>query len=127
MRRRRIRVQPSKSAATLSFVMGIIFCFIGFIIIIPTFGPFGLLWTGIAVAITVSNFRAMKGQDSAAGRDIIIEDDDYGVLEEMGLQEARPAPSDAEQRLTELQNLYHKGLITRDEYDEKRAKVLEEL
>ena len=119
MRRRRIRVQPSKSAATLAFVMGIIFCLIGFIIVIPTFGPFGLLWTGIAVAITVSNYRAMKGQDSAAGRDIIIE--------EMGLQEARPAPSDAEQRLTELQNLYHKGLITRDEYDEKRAKVLEEL
>lgn len=127
MRRRRIRVRPSKSAATLSFVVGIIFCLVGFVIVLPTFGILGLPWTAIAVFITISNFRAMKGQDSAAGRDIFIEDDEYEMFDEAGFIEARTSPSDAEMRLLELQNLYNKGLITRDEYDEKRAKILEEL
>ena len=37
------------------------------------------------------------------------------------------APLDAEQRLTQLKRLYDKGLITKSEYDKKRAEILKGL
>jgi hypothetical protein len=38
-----------------------------------------------------------------------------------------PAAQDAEQRLLTLKRLYDKGLITKSEYEKKRADILKEL
>jgi hypothetical protein len=40
---------------------------------------------------------------------------------------AAPAPQDAEQRLLQLKRLYDKGLITKSEYEKKRADILKDL
>ncbi len=40
---------------------------------------------------------------------------------------AAPAPTDAEQRLVQLKHLYDKGLITKSEYDKKRAEIIKGL
>jgi len=40
---------------------------------------------------------------------------------------AAPAANDAEQRLSTLKRLYDKGLITKSEYDAKRAEILKGL
>lgn len=36
-------------------------------------------------------------------------------------------PSDSAMRLQELENLYHQGLITREEFENKRQEILDEL
>ena len=128
MRRRRVRVQPSKPAMYLSLFVGIIFVLVGIFIAIPTFGLFGIFWTLVAVGITATNVAPLFGKEGHT-RQIIIEDEYEDLTDDPDLIDPHsiPYPSDAEQRLQELQNLYNKGLITRDEYDEKRAKILEEL
>ena len=131
MRRRRVRVQPSKPAMILSLCVGIIFVLVGIFIAIPTFGLFGIFWTLVAVFITVGNVAPMFGKEGHT-RQIIIEDEYEDLTDDPDLLDpntsaSAPYASDAEQRLQELQNLYTKGLITRDEYDEKRAEILKEL
>ena len=120
MRRRRVRVQPSKPAMILSLVVGILFVLIGIFVVIPNFGLFGFFWTMIAVGITAVNAGPLFGKETHT-RQIIIEDDSDDTAY------TSPPVSDAEQRLTELQTLYNKGLITRDEYDAKRAEIIEKL
>ncbi|HEY3394080.1 MAG TPA: hypothetical protein VGK58_15310 [Lacipirellulaceae bacterium] len=49
----RIRVKPSRSQAALAMVVGIAFVGFGLFVGIPTFGVFGIVWTLVAVAMTV--------------------------------------------------------------------------
>ena len=72
-RNRRMTYRPSKSQAVFGGVVGILFVLIGLFVAIPTFGPFGILWTLIAVGITGMNFyqalaRAMWAPRSASKR-----------------------------------------------------------
>lgn len=121
MRRRRMRYQPSKWQSIFSGVVGVIFCLIGVVLVIPSFGPFGLFWTGIALVITVSSFAAAAGKGSMMGSYVIDEEE----LEEEPVD--RGEPQSAEERLRELQKLYDSSLITAEEYEEKRRRILEEL
>ena len=57
MARKRIKVKPSKGQSTFSFIVGIIFCGIGLFVVIPQFGPFGILWTLVAAFATFANFK----------------------------------------------------------------------
>lgn len=122
--RRRVRVRPSRPASILSLLVGIVFCLLGILVFIPSSGLFGVLWTLVAAGITVVNALPLFSSKEGYTREIVIDesDDPYTA----GLPASQPA-SDAEQRLRALQDLYTKGLITRDEYDEKRARILEEL
>lgn len=52
---RKIRVKPSKGQSFLGLMIGIIFIVLGFTIVIPKAGLFGLLWTGFALMITIIN------------------------------------------------------------------------
>lgn len=122
--RRRVRVRPSRPASILFLLVGIVFCLLGIFVIIPSAGLFGVFWTLVAAGITVVNALPLFSSKEGYTREIVIDesDDPYTA----GLPASQPA-SDAEQRLRALQDLYTKGLITRDEYDEKRARILEEL
>ena len=114
MRRRRVTYRPSKSQAVFGGVVGIIFVCIGLFLVIPTFGLFGILWTLIAAGITGMNFYQAFGW-GYVGPEIHIEDENgekSGGLEE---------------RLRQLQTLYEQGLITQEEYDQKRRAILEDL
>ena len=114
--RRNIKVKPGKAQSTMGFVTGLIFVGIGLFVVIPVFGPFGIFWTLIAVAITVTNGINAFGKKGVASHEIVVED---GRSEE--------ERSSAEQRLEEARNLYDRGLITKEEYEAKRAEILKDL
>jgi len=118
MRRRRMRYQPSKGQSIFTGIVGIFFCIIGFAVVLPSTGIFGLVWTGIAVAITVSSFAQAAGKKGFMGSYVIEEENAEG--ETSGEQSV-------EERLKELQSLYDQRLITTEEYENKRQEILKEL
>ena len=76
MARKNIRVRPGKTQSAMGFAVGIIFVLIGLIVVIPTFGLFGLLWTGIAVAITVVNGLNAFGKKGVPTMEIYSEEEE---------------------------------------------------
>ena len=118
MARKRVTYRPSKAGATLGGVVGCVFVLIGLFAVIPTFGPFGILWTLVAAAIAVGNFYQAFGK-KYLGPEIHIE-------EESPSSPAHASGS-AEERLRQLQRLYDQRLISKEEYEVKRQEILEEL
>ena len=117
--RRRITYRPSRAGAILGAVAGALFVVIGTVVVIPSFGAFGVIWTLLAAAITVYNvYMAFGGK--YIGPEINIED-------EGAPNPAPEGPSDAETRLTQLADLHAKGLVTDEEYEEKRREILDEI
>lgn len=111
-----IRVKPGKTQSAMGFAVGIVFCLIGLFVVIPQFGAFGIFWTAIAVVITVTNGINAFGKKGITSSEIIIDDDnDY------------TDSSSQEIRLTKLKNMYDKGLITAEEYAEKKKEILSEI
>ena len=113
--RRNIKVKPGKSQSVLGFIVGLIFVGIGLFVAIPTFGPFGIFWTLIAVAIAVANGVNAFGKRGVASHEIVVED---------GTGEEEPS---VQRRLEEARALYDRGLITREEYEAKRQEILKDL
>ena len=118
-KKRRVTYRPSKSQAVMGGVAGGIFILIGLLIVIPTFGIFGILWTLLAVAITVGNLYQAFGK-GYVGPEIRIE-------EEGEEASTFPQGTGAQDRLTQLRTLYDQRLITQEEYEEKRKEILKEL
>jgi len=116
MARKRVTYRPSKTSGIFGSIVGGIFVLIGIAVVIPTFGPFGILWTLIAVGITGINAYSAFGK-GYVGPEINIEDESPGSS----------AAGGTELRLRELQGLYDRGLITQEEYEAKRQEILKEL
>ena len=139
MRRRRVTYRPSKAQGAFGMVWGGIFVLIGLAVVIPTFGAFGILWTLAAVGITVMNGLHAFGK-KYVGPEIRIEDEEGDGPEARpfeGAAPSSPAPEshdhipstalDTRERLEQLNTLKEAGLITREEYDQKRREILSEL
>lgn len=120
MRRRRVTYRPGKANGIFGIIWGSIFILIGVFVVIPSFGPFGILWTLMAVGITGYNAYISFGR-KYAGPEIHIEEEGRGSPYEH-LQALSP-----EERLTQLRELYDRRLITQEEYERKRREILEEL
>ena len=54
---KKIKVRPGKTQSKMGFVVGILFVIIGCFVVIPTFGLFGVVWTGIAAMIAFSHYK----------------------------------------------------------------------
>lgn len=131
MRRRRVTYRPSKAQGAFGVVFGVVFVMIGLFMVIPVFGPFGILWTLIAVGITAMNAYQAFGKNYT-GPQITIEED-----EELSRAPSSPAsqthdhiPStslDVKGRLEQLKELKEAGLLTQEEYDKKRQEILKGL
>ena len=120
--RKRVTYRPGKAQGAFGTIWGGIFVLIGLFVVIPTFGPFGIIWTLGALGITVMNALHAFGK-KYVGPEIHIEEDDEGTCE-------TPAPVggvSAQDRLTELRALYDQRLITQEEYEEKRREILKDL
>jgi uncharacterized membrane protein len=116
--RRRVRVKPSKGQSMVGFFVGLIFCCIGFFVVIPIFGPFGFIWTLFAIIITIMNGVNAFSEKGIATHEITIDEDfnqNMGSVKSSG------------ERMNELQSLYNKGLITEEEYQKKRQQILEDI
>ena len=131
MRRRRVTYRPSKAQGAFGMVWGGVFVLIGLFVVIPAFGPFGILWTLAAIGITAMNGYQAFGK-KYTGPEITIEEDNAQTPE---ARPSSPAPEthdhipstalDAKQRLEQLESLREAGLITQSEYDRKRREILE--
>ncbi len=132
---KKIKVRPGKTQSKFGFVFGIIFCLIGVVVVVPIFGPFGLLWTAAAGWITYSHYRNGFTDKPISNQVIEIEDDGNSATVRTGLFEDDYAAYDAgmsgeediEERLRKLQSLYQQELITQEEYEKKRQEILDRL
>lgn len=132
MRRRRVTYRPSKAQGAFGVAVGVVFVIIGLVMVIPSFGPFGILWTLIAVGITAMNAYQAFGK-GYAGPEITIEEDE----EPRRGTSSSPAPEthdhipstalDVKGRLEQLKELKEAGLLTQEEYDKKRQEILKGL
>ncbi|MEE6449995.1 SHOCT domain-containing protein [Gottfriedia acidiceleris] len=107
---RKIRVKPSKGQSFLGLLIGIIFIVLGFTIVIPKAGLFGLLWTGIALMITIIN-----GYNFFSDRGI----SSYEV--NVGKYRTREK-EDFEVKLHILNKLKNDGVITDSEFQKQKEK-----
>ena len=76
---KRIHVRPGRGQSKMGFVVGIIFCFIGLFLVIPTFGLFGVFWTAVAGWITYVNYKNGFTNEQIDSHVIEIEDDGRDV------------------------------------------------
>lgn len=120
MSKRKIKVQPGKTQSKIGFIVGIVFVLIGCVIVIPIFGVFGVLWTAVAGMIAYTHYKNGFSDEGVATHEIIIEDG-------MDISGNPACEEDVEAKLKKLNSLYEQGLITKEEYDEMRKKVLDEL
>lgn len=123
--RRNIRYKPSKGASILT---GIIACAMGVFGLVAMqdmmygfgseFMAFRIIWSLAAFGIGIYNFLMAAGiVKYNSGYEIVDETDEGG----------KRAPSDTEARLKEVQSLYDRGLISEEEYQQKRKDILNRL
>ena len=77
MKRRRVTYRPGKAQGVFGVIWGGIFVLIGLAMVVPVFGPFGILWTLAALGITVMNGLHAFGK-KYVGPEIRIEDEEDG-------------------------------------------------
>ena len=111
----RVTKRPGKASGVMSAVVGGIFVLIGICVAIPSFGPFGVLWTLMAAAMCIFGVYAAFGK-KYTGPEIRIESEEQGAQ-----------PEDAKSRLERLQELYDSGLISYEELEAKRRDIISEL
>ena len=116
---KRIKVKPGKTQSKMGFIVGILFVVLGIFVVIPTFGLFGLIWTGVAAMIAFTKYKNGFSDEGVATHEIVIEDG-------MEMTDTYDNGEDIEAKLIKLNSLYEQRLITKEEYDEKRKKLLEE-
>jgi hypothetical protein len=111
------RIRPSKPVSAMGMVMGIIFIGIGLFVVIPAAGPFGVIWTLAAVAMTVYSAVNVFSEHGVS----------HQVVEFEGDLKSDSKESDVETRLQKLESLKQKGLLTDAEYKQQRERILKEL
>ena len=129
MSQRRIKVKPGKTQSKAGFIVGIIFCIIGVVFVIPRAGVFGLLWTGVALLITLMNYWNGFSDEGVATHEIIIDESEDSAertfYTEESTRKSESAGEDIEVKLKKLHSLYEQRLITSSEYEEKKKELLE--
>ena len=118
--RRNIHYKPSKGACIFGGIIGWAMGIFG-LFAIPDMGAligFKAIWCLMAFGIGIYNFLLAAGVVKYYGGYEITDETEDG---------AKGGKSDAESRLAELQTLYDRRLITEEEYQKKRKKILDEL
>jgi len=138
---KKIHVRPGKSQSKAGFVVGIVFCLIGVFVVIPIFGIFGVLWTALAGWIAFVHYRNGFTDKQIDSHVIEIDENEDGVTltthngflgssygtEENTYRKDTANTESVENRLKRLQGLYDQALITREEYEQKKKEILDEL
>jgi len=128
--KKRVTYRPGKAQGVFGVVWGGIFVLIGLFVAIPVFGPFGILWTVAAIAITAMNGYQAFGK-RYAGPEISIEEEgqpgQYGAPTQEAHDHIPSTALDARGRLEQLEALKDAGLLTEQEYKQKRQEILKGL
>ena len=112
----RYQIRPSKSTSALGLVVGLIMVGIGVVVVIPTFGAFGVVWTLLAVAMTIFNAINVFSSSGIATTEIVSDSNPF----------VSESASTFDQRLRRLEQLKDDGLISDEEYRAKRAEIMGE-
>ena len=134
---KKVRIKPGKTQSMMGIIAGILFCLIGVFAVIPSAGLFGVFWTLMALVITVTNGINAFTDKGVASHEIVIDDDKHDVNKEgsagpdiasntdaAGMEELK---ENMELRFQAAEDLYKKGVITREEYEAKRREILKDL
>jgi len=128
---RRWRLRPSAESRQISRVAAIpftlvaaAFVVIGVTTVIPSgAGLFGWVFTGMAACFCGFGLWSVFGKRPPAERSgFDLEEQDGAAEERDGVSPLGPAA-----KLEELNTMYVKGLITRDEYDAKKKEILDRM
>lgn len=120
--RKNIKIKPSKQASIPGFIVGIVFVLIGIFTVIPNGGFFGVIWTIVALIITIShgvNIFTDKGMPTEEIYIESYEDENKNIKEEKEL--------DFEEKLRKLKSLKDDGIISENEYETKRVEILNQI
>lgn len=79
------------------------------------YGYLGKLWTNIAILLTCINLLNIVLPEGITTKEIIV-DDSNKIFEKS-----------TEQRLQELQDLYIKELILKEEYEKRRKEIIKDI
>ncbi len=115
-----MRIKPGRGQSVAGMIVGAIFCVIGLFAAIPYLGIFGMIWTGVAVVITVLNAINVFSEEGIATHELVIEDE----TDRIGKPEKKES---IEERLNKLDGLYNKGIISMEEREEQRKKILNDI
>lgn len=118
MANKKIKVKPSKMQSKIGFIVGILFLILGFVVVIPTMGLFGIIWTTIAGLIVFINYKNGFSDEGIATHEVIIEDNTTSSNDSN-------SNDDIEEKLTKLNSLYSQKLITKEEYSKKRKELID--
>lgn len=121
MGNKRIKVRPGKTQSKIGFAVGILFVVIGCVVVIPIFGPFGILWTIVAGFIAYFHYKNGFTEEGMATHEIVIDEES-----DLTVSGSKVAENDIEAKLLKLESLYNRGLINHEEYEAKRKEFLEE-
>ncbi len=112
---KKIKVRPGKTQSKVGFIVGIMFCLIGLFAVVPMFGPFGLVWTGVAAWITYSHYRNGFTDKPISNQVIEIEEDGDSVTVTKNMigqsYEYAAETESVETRLKKLQSLHQQELL----------------
>ncbi len=142
--KKNIRYKPSKVNAGMTIVVGGVMAVIGLTTILPAalmsgFLPmllFAVVWIGGVVAITVVNGLYLFGKRDNTNLfghyEITDEDPPRQEVSSFGYdspehQHITPTGLDPKARLEQLETLKEAGLLTPEEYDQKRREILRNL
>ncbi|QYR21044.1 SHOCT domain-containing protein [Paenibacillus sp. sptzw28] len=100
-------------------VVGGIFTVIGLTVII-NIGWFGIIWTLVALGITISHGVNFFGNRGISEWDVEVQSSEQKATNR------EPEPENFESKLRRLERLKVEGLITEDEYLQKRSEILNE-
>lgn len=126
MSAKKVKVKPGKEQSKVGFIVGLIFVLIGLIVVIPTFGVFGIFWTAVAAFIAYSHYKNGFTDEGFPTHEIIIDEEEVAGMRERAGTEDFDGDS-IEERLKTLASLYDQGLISGEEYEAKRKEILREI
>jgi hypothetical protein len=113
----RARIKPSMPMSVIGMIASIAAVIIGFSIVIPNAGLFGVVWTLFALFGVVYNAVNVFSERGISHEVVEFEGDLDGIKDKGSI----------ESRLQKLEALKQKGLINDQEYNQHREKILQEL
>ncbi|PXW93188.1 putative oligomerization/nucleic acid binding protein [Streptohalobacillus salinus] len=112
----RYRVKPSKGQSMFGFIVGLMFVVLGFVLVVPTFGGFGIIWLLVSIGITIMHGINAFSEKGVATHQVDVQSSKDIMDQEGGY----------DQKIRQLHKLMQDGIISETEYESKKRELLNE-
>jgi hypothetical protein len=106
----RVGVKPGKAVSVVGLVVGGLFVVLGIAVVVPTFGAFGLLWTAVAGVIALFYAYNLFSRRGLSAYEVDVQ--------------SPGSVDDLDASLRKLARLKDDGLLSEQDYEQKRAEVM---